>query len=89
MLDFSKLLSKKRTGMALSPHPLEREHDKFELNSDDETAVRITASQLDSTLLAQFTLMSALLGEMNEKLEIAVNHLRSISGIETDKGDKF
>ena len=68
--------------MALSPHPLEREHDKFDLDANDKTAVRTTNASLDSTartrtfdlaMSAQLATICDTLQEINFKLGVLID----------------
>ena len=73
----------------LAQYPYEREFDRFVETDDGETAVRV--KDIDGTATyTEFQRASiSVLKSIDEKLDRMLNHLREITDIESDKGEKY
>ena len=74
----------------------DKENNRFGLDSDGKVGVRVLGATTDSsgvdiseTLLKEVQRMMVVMESMAESLEMAVNHLRAITEINREKGDKY
>lgn len=85
-----------KTYTTLPTNRNDKENERFGLTSSGKVGVRVVdalkgsdGEYIDVYLGKEITLILEQLKEMNENLAIAVNHMRQISGLETEKGDIF
>lgn len=72
------------------------EYNKYGLGGDGKVGVRVVGATTNSdglevtdTLLKEVQRMMVVMESMAESLEIAVNHLRAITELNREKGDKY
>jgi len=81
---------------SLPPNRNDKENARFGLDANDRIGVRVIGgttakdgSDLSEVLVQQVRDISTVLSDMQESLEIIANHMRVITSIEADKGEKF
>ena len=74
----------------------DKENSRFGLDANDRIGVRVIGSttapdgtELTDVLVKQVRDLSATMKEIQVSLEVIANHMRIITGIEAEKGDKF
>jgi len=75
--------------MTLPKYPYEREFDRFVEDADGNVAVRVVGPAPESKFEASINAMLSEFKELNDKMEKMLNHLRYMTDIESDKGEKY